>query len=144
MNWDVIESNWNQFSDLVKEQWSQLGDDDLRNIAGRRDRLGAQIEATYGVSKDEAEKQVQGFEASNITYNGLIQARTFARITSAEADYMMATTECGTKSGSERDLCMRDAETRQTKTIGDAIANKNDVEARTQAGRPSLKTEAPA
>ena len=57
---------------------------------------------------------------------------------------MMATTECGTKSGSERDLCMRDAETRQTKTIGDAIANKNDVEARTQAGRPSLKTQAPA
>ena len=134
MNWDVIESNWKQFTGLVKEQWSQLSDDHLREIAGRRDRLAAQIEETYGVSKDEAEKQVQSFEASNITYRGALQARTVARITSAEADYMIATAECGTKSGSEKDLCMHAAEAKQTKTIDDAIANKDTVEARTQAG----------
>ena len=100
MNWDVIESNWKQFTGLVKEQWSALSDDHLRMIAGRRDRLAAQIEQTYGVSKDEAEQQIQSFEASNITYKGAIKARTYARITSAEADYMIATTECGTRSGS--------------------------------------------
>ena len=133
MNWDVIESNWKQFAGLVKEQWSQLTDDHLREIAGQRDRLGAQIEKTYGVSKDEAERQVQSFEASNITYKGALQARTAARVTSAEADYMIATTECQTKSGSERDLCMRTAEDKQTKTIDEALANKLAVEARTQA-----------
>ncbi len=144
MNWDVIESNWKQFTGLVKEQWSALSDDHLRMIAGRRDRLAAQIEQTYGVSKDEAEQQVQSFEASNITYKGAIKARTYARITSAEADYMIATTECGTRSGSEKDLCMRDAGAKQTKTIGDAIANKNAVEARTKAGDDSLDTGLPA
>ena len=133
MNWDVIESNWMQFAGLVKEQWNQLSDDHLGAIAGRRDRLVAQIEETYGVSKDEAEEQVCGFEMSNITFKGAIQARTFARITSAEADYMIAATECRTKSGSERDLCIRVAGAKQTKTIDDAIANKDAVEARTQA-----------
>ena len=88
MNWDVIESNWKQFTDVVKEQWSKLSDDDLQRIAGRRDRLGAQIAETYGVSHEEAEKQLQSFETSNITYKGAIKARTYARITSAEADYM--------------------------------------------------------
>jgi uncharacterized protein YjbJ (UPF0337 family) len=138
MNWDVIESNWNQFTDLVKEQWSKLSDDDLQAIAGQRDRLAAQIAETYGISKDDADKQVGSFEASNITYKGAIKARTYARIASAKADFMIATTECGTKSGSEMDLCMRDAETKQTKTIGDALANENAVEARTQACHDSL------
>jgi uncharacterized protein YjbJ (UPF0337 family) len=140
MNWDVIESNWKQFTDVVKEQWSKLRDDDLQRIAGRRDRLGAQIAETYGVSHEEAEKQLQSFETSNITYKGAIKARTYARITSAEADHMIATTECGTRSGSEKDLCMRDAESRQAKTIGDAIANNDAVEARTQ----DLDTQPPA
>jgi uncharacterized protein YjbJ (UPF0337 family) len=143
MNWDVIESNWKQFAGLVKEQWSKLGDDDLQTIAGHRDRLAAKIEQSYGVSKDEAEQQVQTFEASNITYKGPIKARTFARITSAEADYMIAATECDTKSGSEKALCMRDAETKQTKTIDDAIANKDAVEARTQAGHDSVVIGSP-
>ena len=144
MNWDVIESNWTQFTDLVKEQWSRLTDDHLQAIAGRRDRLAAQIEQTYGVSKDEAEQQVQDFETSNITYRGAIQTRTYARITSAEADYMFATAECGTKSGNEKDVCMREAETKQTKTIGDAIANKTAVDARTKAGHDALDAGPPA
>jgi uncharacterized protein YjbJ (UPF0337 family) len=144
MNWDVIESNWKQFTDLVKEQWSKLSDDHLQAIAGRRDRLVAQIEETYGIAKDEAEQQVQSFEASNITYKGAIKARTYARITSAEADYLIATTECDTKSGSEKDVCMRDAAANQTKTIGDAVANKNAVEARTQANHAVLDTGPPA
>ena len=143
MNWNVIESNWKQFIDLVKEQWSQLGDDQVREVAGRRDRLLAAIVESYGVSRDEAERQVQSFVASNITFHGAIQARTYARITSAEADYMIATTECGTKSGTEKDLCMRDAEAKQAKSIGDAIANRNAVEARTQAHPESLQPQLP-
>jgi uncharacterized protein YjbJ (UPF0337 family) len=135
MNWDVIASNWRQFTDHIKEQWSKLSDSHLERIAGQRDRLVEQIEETYGIAKDEAEGQVRAFEASNITYQGAIKARTYARITSAEADYMIATAECGAKSGSEKDLCMRDAETRQTKTIGDAIANRNAVESRAQSDR---------
>jgi uncharacterized protein YjbJ (UPF0337 family) len=144
MNWNVIESNWTQFTDVVKEQWSKLSDDQLQSIAGRRDRLGAQIKETYGVSEEEAEAQLQRFETSNITYKGAIKARTYARITSAEADYMIARTECGTRAGAEKDLCMRDAASKQAKTIGDAIANKDAVEARTQVGQVSLDAQLPA
>jgi uncharacterized protein YjbJ (UPF0337 family) len=130
MNWDVIESNWSQFTDHIKEQWSALGDSHLDRIAGRRERLVDQLARTYGISTADAEGQVRGFEASNITFKGPIKARTYARITSAEADYMMAATVCGAKSGDAKDLCMQDAKARETRTIDDALANKDAVENR--------------
>jgi uncharacterized protein YjbJ (UPF0337 family) len=58
MNWDRIEGNWKQFKGNVKQQWGKLTDDQLDVIAGKRDHLAGKIQETYGVSKDEAEKQV--------------------------------------------------------------------------------------
>lgn len=135
MNWDVIECNWKQFTGHVKEQWGKLTDDQLEKIAGKRDLLVDRIHETYGITKDEAEKQIKSFEESNITYKGAIKSRTHARIAAADADYMIAKVECGTKSGNEKDLCVSEAQANQTKTIGDATANKNAVDARAQAGQ---------
>jgi uncharacterized protein YjbJ (UPF0337 family) len=61
MNWDRIEGNWNQFKGRVKEQWGKLTDDDVDVIAGRRDQLVGKIQESYGITKDEAEKQVERF-----------------------------------------------------------------------------------
>jgi uncharacterized protein YjbJ (UPF0337 family) len=139
MNWNVIETNWSQFTDHIKEQWSELGDSDMESIAGRRERLVDQLARTYGISTADAEEQVRSFEASNITFKGPIKVRTYARITSAEADYMMAATACGAKSGDAKDLCMRDAKERETRTIDDALANKNAVENRARMRSDSLE-----
>ncbi len=46
----------------MKEQWGKLTDDRLDEIAGRRDQLAGEIQKAYGVSGDEAEKQVKDFE----------------------------------------------------------------------------------
>ena len=62
MNWDRIEGNWKQFKGKVKEQWGKLTDDDVDVIAGKRDQLIGRIQQQYGISKDEAERQVQTFE----------------------------------------------------------------------------------
>jgi len=64
MNWDVIEGNWKQFTGGVKEHWGKLTDDHLDTIAGKRDQLAGKIRETYGVTKDEAEKQIKRFEES--------------------------------------------------------------------------------
>ena len=61
MDWDRIEGNWKQFTGKVKEQWGKLTDDDIDMIAGKRDQLVGRIQESYGITKDEAEKQVDSF-----------------------------------------------------------------------------------
>lgn len=63
MNWDRIEGNWKQAKGKVKEQWGKLTDSDLDNIAGKRDQLVGKIQNSYGIGKDEAEKQLSDWES---------------------------------------------------------------------------------
>ena len=58
MNWDRVEGNWKQFKGKVKEQWGRLTDDDLDVIGGKKDQLTGKIQESYGISKDEAEHQI--------------------------------------------------------------------------------------
>ena len=58
MNWDRIEGNWKQFNGKVKVQWGKLTDDQLDVIAGKRDKLAGKIQETYGITKDETDKQL--------------------------------------------------------------------------------------
>ncbi len=62
MNWDRIEGNWKQLKDNVKEQWGKLTDDQLDVIAGKRDNLVGKIQETYGISRDETEKQLNEWQ----------------------------------------------------------------------------------
>ena len=68
MNWDIVEGNWKQFKGKVKDQWGKLTDDQLDVIAGKRVDLAGKIQESYGVTKDEAEKQIKIFEALNKDY----------------------------------------------------------------------------
>lgn len=61
MNWDQVQGNWKQFKGKVVEQWGDLTDDDLDRIAGRRDQLIGKIQEVYGISKEEAQKEVDEF-----------------------------------------------------------------------------------
>lgn len=62
MNWDQVAGNWKQFTGKVKEQWGDLTDDDLTRINGQRDQLVGRIRESYGISKEEAERQVSDWE----------------------------------------------------------------------------------
>jgi uncharacterized protein YjbJ (UPF0337 family) len=63
MNWDRIEGNWKQFTGKAKQQWGKLTDDDLTYVAGRRDELLGRIQTAYGITKDEAERQLNQWES---------------------------------------------------------------------------------
>ncbi|HZQ72815.1 MAG TPA: CsbD family protein, partial [Burkholderiales bacterium] len=39
MNWDRIAGNWKQAKGKMKEQWGKLTDDQLDQVAGKRDQL---------------------------------------------------------------------------------------------------------
>jgi uncharacterized protein YjbJ (UPF0337 family) len=58
MNWTQIEGRWQALGGQLKSQWAKLTDDDVANIAGKRDQLLGTLQERYGVLKDEADKQI--------------------------------------------------------------------------------------
>lgn len=58
MNWNQIEGRWDQLAGQVKSQWGKLTDDDLTNIAGKRQQLVGKLQERYGALKGDIEKQV--------------------------------------------------------------------------------------
>ncbi|HYC65389.1 MAG TPA: CsbD family protein [Reyranellaceae bacterium] len=57
-----IKGAWNQSKGEVKKQWGKLTDDDITEIEGRRDVLVGKLQTRYGISKEEAEAQIGGWE----------------------------------------------------------------------------------
>jgi uncharacterized protein YjbJ (UPF0337 family) len=68
MNWDRVEGNWKTFKGQVKQQWGKLTDDDLDVIAGRREELIGRIQHAYGMSRDEADKQIRAWEKNQTIF----------------------------------------------------------------------------
>lgn len=64
MNWDQIKGQWQQLRGHAKSNWAKLTDDDMENVAGKRDVLIGKIQMRYGIIKEDAEKQVDGWIAS--------------------------------------------------------------------------------
>lgn len=60
--WEKIKGSWTQTKGAVKEQWGKLTDDDLTEIQGRREQLVGKVQTRYGISREEAEAQVSGWE----------------------------------------------------------------------------------
>jgi uncharacterized protein YjbJ (UPF0337 family) len=58
MNWDQVQGKWHQLTGKAKSAWGKLTDDDIKNIAGKKEVLIGKIQARYGVVKEQAEHQV--------------------------------------------------------------------------------------
>jgi len=63
MNWDRIEGRWTQLKGSAKQRWGKLTDDQLDVVAGKRDVMAGKIQEAYGITKDEAEKQLSAWES---------------------------------------------------------------------------------
>ena len=65
MDWNSAQANWQQFKCEVYANCGRLTSGHLDVIAGRRACLANKIEEAYGVTGDEAERQIKSFEARN-------------------------------------------------------------------------------
>ena len=61
MNGDTVAGNWKQYKGKVNGPRRNT-DDHLDMIAAQRDQLAGKIRETYGIGKDEAERQIRTFE----------------------------------------------------------------------------------
>lgn len=52
MNNDQVQSQWDQFTAKVKQQWGELTDDEVKKAEGNKDELIARIQEKYGDSKE--------------------------------------------------------------------------------------------
>ena len=64
MNWQQVEGTWTELKGKAKEQWGKFTEDDLKIIAGKRDKLVGQLQKTYGYAKERAEKEADEFASS--------------------------------------------------------------------------------
>ncbi len=58
MNWEQVRGNWEQAKGELKVRWGKLTDDDLTMINGERDKLIGSLQEKYGITKEEAMKQI--------------------------------------------------------------------------------------
>ncbi len=61
MNWDQIEGMWTQYKGKAKEAWGDLTDDELDQVAGKRDQMVGLVQRKYGRAREEAETEVDGW-----------------------------------------------------------------------------------
>ena len=59
LSWDQISGDWKQFEGRVQKQWGKLTNDDLQQAKGDQRVLAGKIQERYGITKEEAEKQIK-------------------------------------------------------------------------------------
>ncbi|WP_395777409.1 CsbD family protein [Aquidulcibacter sp.] len=64
MNNDTIKGQFDQFIGAAKSEWGKLTDDDFMRVSGDLQKLKGAVQERYGVTKEEAEKQVSKWESS--------------------------------------------------------------------------------
>lgn len=65
MNWDIIEGKWEQLKGSVKENWGDLTDDEVTEIAGKKDKLAGKLQEKYGWTKEEVDQKLNDFARDN-------------------------------------------------------------------------------
>ncbi len=58
MNADTLKGKWKQVKGQARQRWGKLTDDDLDRIDGEREQLVGKLQESYGLAKDEADRQV--------------------------------------------------------------------------------------
>ena len=65
MNWDIVKGNWKKLSGKVREEWGDFTDNDIEEMAGRRDQLIGKLQEKYGYARSEAEQKADDWAKRN-------------------------------------------------------------------------------
>ncbi len=58
MNWDQIEGRWTEMKGHIRAKWGELTDDELDQVAGKRDQMVGMLQRKYGYAREQAEKEL--------------------------------------------------------------------------------------
>jgi uncharacterized protein YjbJ (UPF0337 family) len=63
MNWNAIEAGWKDYKGSAKQQWEKLSVEQVAGCLGKREHLSSRVQEAYGISKEEAERQVADWQS---------------------------------------------------------------------------------
>ena len=66
MNEDILAGKWSQIRGKAKQWWGDLTDDEMDQIAGKRDILVGKLQERYGYTKERAETEIDRFLEENV------------------------------------------------------------------------------
>lgn len=64
MEWRLIQNHWMELECVILDNWGRLTKDNIYDIAGKREILASKLQQIYGISKQEANKQINVFAES--------------------------------------------------------------------------------
>ena len=64
MDWNRVSGLWTEYQGVAKANWGRLTDNDMTAISGSRDLLIGKLQTRYGLTKDQAEQQVDNWVAT--------------------------------------------------------------------------------
>ncbi len=64
MNSDILKGKWEQVKGDVTRRWGLITDNHLTEINGSYSKLLGKVQESYGLARDEAERQVADWEKS--------------------------------------------------------------------------------
>jgi hypothetical protein len=110
----------------------------LERVSAEFKDARAKCEPLAGHDKDMCVVQAKAVEmrakaSAEATYKGTIRARTDSQVANADADFMVAKVACDAKAGSEKDVCVKQADAAHVKLVADAKAHKIAADARADA-----------
>jgi uncharacterized protein YjbJ (UPF0337 family) len=62
MNLNQVQGNWMELHGNVKEIWGKLTNNEIAQIAGKRDILFGKIQEKYGIVQEKTRKQIKEWE----------------------------------------------------------------------------------
>ena len=65
MEIDRIQGDWEEIRGKVKQHWGKLTDDDIALFNGSRQEFVGKIQEAYGITKEEAQKELIDFEETH-------------------------------------------------------------------------------
>lgn len=61
---DQVEGDWRTLRGRIRERWGKLTDDHLDIVNGRMEMIAGRVQQAYGITREEAERQVQDWKRS--------------------------------------------------------------------------------
>ena len=61
----MSQPQWSEMKAKIKNKWSRFNDQELETFRDHLDLISAQVQKSFGVSKDQAEREFRDFTAAN-------------------------------------------------------------------------------
>lgn len=62
INNQTIQTNWSEVKQKLSSRWSKFTDVELESFKDNLDRVASQVQKTYGIAKEQAEKEYHEFK----------------------------------------------------------------------------------